>query len=351
MWKTAVRSDTPALILVRRGEENTMFRKNLFRRGMAALMSLMLIAAAPIVSHAATNIDNRVIISDTHPWLFLSGGDGESLETYQRTNLFKPARLERAAANIHNLKNDIAEATGAQFILMIVPGKESIYSEYMPADIPVMDNEGRTMQFIRYMHEHYPDVEIVYPYEEMMQAKEEYPGKVLYLESDNHWNFIGSFVGTRALLTRISLLTGASYQPEHRDFVETGHSSGIDLASMMGLQGDYWSTMYQTPAREYTILEETKDPATGDVIRHAAASEAGMRAEVPVNLYFIGDSFRHMMSQYLFEWAAKTTVVNRFYFNPDDMIAEKPNVVVYEMTDRHLGELTSLPGYNTAALN
>ena len=210
---------------------------------------------------------------------------------------------------------------------MIVPGKESIYSEYMPADIPVMDNEGRTMQFIRYMHEHYPDVEIVYPYEEMMQAKEEYPGKVLYLESDNHWNFIGSFVGTRALLTRIALLTGASYQPEHRDFVETGHSGGIDLASMMGLQGDYWSTMYQTPAREYTILEETKDPATGDVIRHAAASEAGMRAEVPVNLYFIGDSFRHMMSQYLFEWAAKTTVVNRFYFNPDDMTAVKWNTL------------------------
>ena len=104
VWKAAVRSDTPALILVRRGEENTMFRKNLFRRGMAALMSLVFITAAPIVSQAATNIDNRVIISDTHPWLFLSGGDGESLETYQRTNLFKPARLERAAANIHNLK-------------------------------------------------------------------------------------------------------------------------------------------------------------------------------------------------------------------------------------------------------
>ena len=205
------------------------------------------------------------------------------------------------------------------------------------------------MQFIRYMQEHYPDVEIVYPYEELMNAKEEYGGLPLYLEADTHWNPIGGFVGTRTLLEKISELTGAPYTAEHREFAYAGQGGGTDLATMGGLGSSYTSALYIPDVKDTFIVEAVPDRRTEDILRHTAISPDGNGGN-GVNLYVVGDSFRHMMSQYFFEWAGKTTVVNRFYFDPDDMIAQHPNVVVYEMVDRHLGELSNLPGYNTSSL-
>ena len=156
-------------------------------------------------------------------------------------------------------------------------------------------------------------------------------------------------MGVSASYTQGSSNTqGASYTPLHREFAAVGQSGELDLAHFVHLSGDYWSTTYETAMGSYNIVNMTTNQKKDDVIREAAVS--GEQTALPVNVYYVGDSFRYLLKPYLYENLAMTTVVNRFYLNPDDMLESHPDVVVYEMVDRHLGELSMLPGYNTAAL-
>jgi hypothetical protein len=329
------------------------------KRGAARVMAAAILSAAMTSAMGtetfAAAYQKTVVVQGTEkPWLFFDANDGQPMETYQRTNLFTEEEMKKIGGSIGSLAADL-NAEGIKFIFMIVPDKEEVYGpEYLPESYTVADNEGCTMQLIHYMNEQYPDIPIVYPLDEMNAAKDEFEGvESLYYKSDTHWNLAGAYVGTRALMEQISKdLDEGSSSPsqrglEKKTFVENGTYRG-DLQKMGGLGDDYTSIDYY-PAEGFTYENYDAVKLENDIPFRKTVS----RLENPVqgNVWVVGDSFRGGIAEYLAETMERTTIVNRYYFDPDTALQDHPDIFVYEIAERYLHQAGSIPGYNRVALN
>ena len=308
---------------------------------------------------------DTVILSDHHPWLFFCGNDGQPLETYQRTNLFSEEDLARVGENLHNLAQDL-DSVGTKFILFIPPMKEEVYSEWMPSSIPVEDNEGRSMQLVNYMREHFPEIPVVYPLEEELAAKEHYGEQSLYYEGDCHWNEIGSHVGMEALLSAVGELTGHPYEPQYKTFTVGEDRIAGDLQMLVELGDEYLSTTYvpeeMTPY-EITVQTAKTEEEFAQMVAAGQNPDIPVRkflmvkefaknpeARMPVRTFITGDSFMLGMVPYVFDAFPETEAYSRYYLDMDAVLEMKPEVFIYEIAERYVSELDIIPGYNTAAL-
>lgn len=290
----------------------------------------------------------KVILGTKKPWLFNCSNDGQPLETYKRTNLFSEEELQEIAENIDTLRSEVEEA-GMQFVLMIVPDKEQIYgTDYMPAKIKVEDVPLRTDQLIGYLAEQAPQVCVVYPADALRQVRHSWQGAdSVYYESDTHWNQAGAFVGAGELVKAIADRMDMEWQPPEKAFVKTEKSRG-DLQKMVRLGSGYDSQEYAPDRMGETAVLASVSDQNEEVIREERESlEEGC---LPVFVYLTGDSFRWNLSAYLQEAVSHSVISSRYYFDTEDLVMQEPDVFVYEIAERHLHELSVLPGYNTAAL-
>lgn len=290
----------------------------------------------------------KVILGTKKPWLFHCSNDGQSLETYKRTNRFSKEELADIAENVDTLRQELEEA-GIRFVLMISPDKEQIYgADYMPSHIRVEDGPTRTEQLIDYLAEEAPELCVVYPAEALRANRDSWQGAdSLYYESDTHWNQAGAYIGTQELMKAIAGQMGMEWQPAEKTFEPSGTKRG-DLQKMVKLGDSYDSQEYQAfPVGESAVLSSAADK-NGEIIREKRESRA--KNCLPVSVYVTADSFRWNLSRFLQEAAARTVITSRYYFDTEDLVMEEPDVFVYMIAERYLHELTMLPGYNTAAL-
>jgi len=289
-----------------------------------------------------------VILGTKKPWLFYCANDGQPLETYKRTNRFTDEELQEIAENISSLHDELEDA-GIKFVLMIAPDKEQIYGmDYMPPEISVASGPTRTEQFIDYMAEYAPEVCIVYPKEALIHAKHSFEGvDSIYYETDTHWNYAGAYVGTQELLKAVAGQVGKTWEEHPKTFERTSTCRG-DLQNQANLGEDYDSQEYMPVSMgEFESIKKITDQ-NEEVIWDS--SESHSPDCLPVSVYLTGDSFRWHIGFYLQEAAAKAVVTSRYYFDPEDLLMQEPEVFVYSIAERYLHELSILPGYNTMAL-
>lgn len=290
----------------------------------------------------------KVILGTKKPWLFHRSNDGQPLETYKRINLFTEEELQEITENVDTLRGEL-EDMGVQFVLMIVPDKEQIYGkDYMPDKFRVADGPLRTEQLLAYMAEKAPDVCAVYPAQTLKDARMSWQGAdSVYYESDTHWNQAGAFLGAQELLEAIAAQAGMSWQMPEKVFEKAGTSRG-DLQKMVKLGNAYDSQEYSAwPMGETEGIASIADQ-NGEIIWEERESRADGR--LPISVYLTGDSFRWNLSSYLQEAVSRSVISSRYYFDPEDLVMQEPDVFVYMIAERYLHELSVIPGYNTMAL-
>jgi hypothetical protein len=111
---------------------------------------------------------------------------------------------------------------------------------------------------------------------------------------------------------------------------------------------NYDSTEYLAVMQGTSEAQEVTTDPNDEVIReknHSTAQDA-----LPLKLYLTGDSFRWNLSPFLKEQVQDSVITSRYYFDTDDLVMEEPEVFVYMIAERYLHELTTIPGYNTMAL-
>lgn len=64
-------------------------------------------------------------------------------------------------------------AQGKEFVIFIAPNKERIYYEYMPAQYGLPADNYGALQIYNYLKSN-TDLKVVYPYAEIMDAKQKY---------------------------------------------------------------------------------------------------------------------------------------------------------------------------------
>ena len=128
------------------------------------------------------------VILGENGWLYYEGT--------VRDYLNLPTMTPRAAKNAaHSLKmlQDYAAEHGADFVLAVIPNKNSLYGENMPARFKPQEQQGNAELLSEALKAEGVNTADVYG----ALAK---TGKVLYQETDTHWTYEGALIGYRSIL-------------------------------------------------------------------------------------------------------------------------------------------------------
>ncbi len=256
-------------------------------------------------------IDSDQVLAGKGGWLFYKrADDGTSIQDYQGTSTFSDAKLSSITQALIRQRDTFA-ARGIRFVVMIVPNKEIIYSEYMPSTVYRTSEITRCDRLYEYIVNN-SDLEVVYPKRELLAAKSSCQ---VYYKYDTHWNFAGVYVGVQCLLrTLYGTYTDIS---EANIVLEHQNMSG-DLASLIGMTDKYCDDYY------YNFYVQDIDPAqrTDDT------------------LLIVGDSFSDLMVGELGYYFAGVDQVGVWTFKMSMLDTYQPDVVLWECAERYADRLS-----------
>lgn len=274
---------------------------------------------------------NTIIGQDA--WFFMTAE--HALEDYQGTARLTPEQLADTSARLWDLKNKL-EARGAKLIVLIVPNKQTIYSDKMPAEIAPLTPLNRLAQFYEENARSGPPV--LMDLRPLLTAGRE--TREVYARTDTHWNNYGAYLTYQAILQRLKPDFPALEIYPDSDFIfrEGTPVLGDLLANTGG----------NRQPENYLILETAFAP-------HYAFRELELgtdrqvtitwRSDAPQlpRLLMFHDSFGFELRFLLAEHFSKATFVPHFsgqqVWNTNWIEQENPDVVIIEFTERYLDAL------------
>ena len=275
--------------------------------------------------------DSRVAIGSDN-WLFYcSVADGDPIACYKGENLLSEDELSDIAANCIN-QRDYLDSLGKEFVIFIAPNKERMYSEHMPGRFGEPAENYMALQIVTYLREH-TDIRIVYPYDELMSTKASIE-EIIYYKTDTHWNSIGAYVGSRALLHELGVEMPALDSGEIT--IENRGSKSGDLAGFIGLAKslEFADSEYSIEGYDKHGYNNLNGDQNGVALR--SAENADKR-----RLYVFRDSFASAMIPYLGSQFNESCFRHYSSYSYDDFISYDPDIFVYETVERYVGRLAT----------
>ncbi len=197
------------------------------------------------------DVSDKVIFGKDN-WLFYCcKSDGAPVDSYRGEDLFTGVELRQIASNLVRTRDDLRKQ-GCEFVLFIAPNKERVYSEYMPDRFGAPADNYGVKQLVRFLRQR-TDLNVVYCCDEIMQARQDFPDLPLYFSNDTHWNEIGSYIGTRALMRAL----GVTLPALTRDMISPSERTGPDdLARLSHLKHLFpnnpcWDVTGGVPAEDF----------------------------------------------------------------------------------------------------
>lgn len=278
-----------------------------------------------------SSVDERVIIGK-NGWLFYNSvRDGDPIGDYQGTRMLTDEQLKKITDNLTKAEEILAWG-GVEFVLFILPNKERVYSEYMPDFYGEPAESCAINQLVDYLRAN-TDIRIVYPYEELMKAKEEVSGNILYHKSDTHWNNLGAYVGAQVLLKELGIdipeITNSKLTISP---IENTHA---DLAKMINLYGDIVDkeSNYEIVGYDTHDMVNEKWDFYSEIIYHSQNADSR-------KLYVYRDSFCNAISDYLGSQFDNSYMILNSEYSYENLIEQEPDIFVLEVVERYADILT-----------
>ena len=172
---------------------------NLYQcRKCAKLMTSDLIAKYVDTTYMAPQNVGGTLIGRFN-WLFYAGTN--FMDFYTGANILPESDMAKYAGKVNRLK-ELCDARGIVPMIMFMPNKEQVYSEYLPT-MEVVDNYKRTQRLTDYINAN-TQVKCFYPVEELKAADVYWQ---VYYKYDSHWNHMGAYVGLSTYYKNIGVET------------------------------------------------------------------------------------------------------------------------------------------------
>ncbi|MCI9358715.1 MAG: hypothetical protein HFH59_14550 [Lachnospiraceae bacterium] len=277
------------------------------------------------------NSSNENVVIGKDGWLFYCRkDDGDPIACYKAVDLFSQEELDLIMENLVKTQRFL-EDRNCEFILYIAPNKERIYYEKMPDYYGIPGKYNRVDQLVEFLKKN-TSIRIVYPYDDLMEIKDECPDLALYHQVDTHWNTAGGYIGGKALLQELGIIL-----PEINEesiILEKIPNDSADLADMLYMRKELNQEMdyeimgydnYQMSVDEYDFYGEYRFRCSGN------ADER--------RVLISRDSFCTAMSNVIGSQFKESRMINRASFSNDIVEEYKPDVFVYELVERYLPSL------------
>lgn len=271
-------------------------------------------------------------------WYFMSG---QELRTFSGTELFKEQELIDFKNELL-LRKQFVESHGAGFFFAIVPNKPNVYPEYMPDHIIKANDKGYGRQLLEYLEKN--GIPVIDLYTPLLEAK---PAGELYYRTDNHWNDLGAFVASNAILTEIHNMFPKVMPLDTGDYpVKKIEDKPGNIARFFSIENEVTEYNYiPIPRRGFKTKEEKLSayPAPEDfpyADQFSLIRSTGDE-ELPVIL-IIRDSFGEKPFPYIAEQSRRCIAIYdawHYGLNPEIIKGEKPDVVLYLVIESNLKDL------------
>jgi hypothetical protein len=272
---------------------------------------------------------SRVVLGKDD-WMFYTGD--QSVEAFRGLEALTEQDLHKWQVMLE-AKRDYLKQKGIQYLFVIAPNKESIYSDYWPPRLNRVQPLTRMDQLVEYMKQH-SDLEILDLRPALRAARgEDSPGNYLYFPLGTHWNGRGSYVSYREIIDRL----GRSLPP-----LRAPDTSELVYSEMMGV-GDSWAqNMYiadllpqledsytpREPRRAHVVL----DTSWGSGRKHwFEVDDPSLPRAVMFN-----DSFGAYIDELMAEHFSRLTSFWQYQFDPRVVADERPDVVIELFVERAL---------------
>lgn len=313
-------------VLAASGRSPTAFSSSgLFSRDLVGLFSALRRSAGDRV------FDQAVI--GREGWIYLA--DKPSMQDYQHTVGLRTGMLESLQMQLDRF-SAVLKDKEITLVVVITPDKSSIYPQYMPREIPVLNQSSRLDDFVAFMKAQ-GSTRIVDLRAALMQASAK---QQLYYKTDTHWTDLGAYYAYAEIMNALSEDYPILKPRPLSDFeYRTGPSSTMDLSRVMGLWSLQEESVQLVPRfQNQTLTINFPLSAFQDMW-----FTTNTNPDLPRLLVF-RDSFYFSLAKFIEPHFSRTTVLhyNRLGENAtlDDWVrATSPDVVIVETLERSLEQI------------
>lgn len=264
-------------------------------------------------------IEQNGVVFGEGDWLFYSNDN--SLDFYRGTNLPSPDKLQQYVERA-TLISEYFKSQGKDFVVMVSPNKEQIYSEHMPNGIKVQSQVKRLDMINEYFAEN-SDVKFLYPKQALLDAKQSYQ---VYYKQDTHWSRAGAYIGAMELLDLINVPRG-----------------DVSMTAFDSYKADLAKMLLQAPIKDIDYICDYRAEVNLDVDFDDEVFSCKTDNPNGRKLFLIGDSFRENMVEVISKEFCESTLIHRSKFNEDYNYFERQiseaDVVVFQVVERYESKL------------
>lgn len=235
------------------------------------------------------------VIKGKNGWLFLSRENGVNLLKYYFSfNNFNDHDMQMFKKNLVRRKN-WAESLGCSFLYVIVPNKQTVYPEMMPAGADIKPCISMLESFIDYFNkkgvDFVPDL-----LKKFVNVKKR---RILYQKTDTHWNQFGAYIAYKMIVRSLSEISRISIKPDRLimfRLIEKEQNGG-DLSRMLSLDKKIFRDKILLMERIKPVNFKRSEIKSGSV-NGSIITDENIDAKFPPIL-FIHDSFGEYLKKYL----------------------------------------------------
>jgi hypothetical protein len=261
-------------------------------------------------------------------WLYyVNQEDGDPVSNYEGRDLLTEAQLKQIAENLETAQNYFKERD-IEFVLFIAPNKERVCYDNLPDYFGRPAENYGTQQIVDYLRRN-TDIEVVYPIDELMEARKKLGREVnLYHPTDAHWNDLGAYIGTTALLKQLGINL-PSYDSSKVTITKSKDTPG-DCAGILNL-----TTMID-PGDNYSVQGYTGNDMVTDEWDYFKIFRYHTHYADTRKIMIRRDSFCSAMAPVIGSQFRESVMVHNFADYSRDMVdREKPDIYVLETVERY----------------
>ncbi|MFK7926211.1 MAG: hypothetical protein AB8H47_29955 [Bacteroidia bacterium] len=279
---------------------------------------------------------SRKILIGQGDWFFLWSDQMDIDPLEQRLGLSQLSRLQMQELVLQYQQRAFWSAQrNSQYLLVLAPNKASIYGEYLPSRLSLSEATFLDSLSTALQNAAIPVLDLRPP---LNAAKSK---GLLYYRHDTHWNHLGSWVGTQAVLQKLEMPP----LPHDIDQFDSRLQIGGDQLRMARLsQGDYFDVDYKHKADPIDYQTSAAPLGVANDLPYYSQNDSGPK------LLLLHDSFGHYMRDWMSYSSQELLALWAWgEFRPEIANAFKPEIIVDEVIERNLAKV--FPGNPAALIN
>ena len=281
-----------------------------------------------MVRYLHTSPSKDVILGDADYWYY-SGRYMATCSLDDGTRLLSDKRKAEILKELER-RDGIARSLGVEFRFYVVPDKQAIYREYLPAFVKRLPNVDPTADLVAYVKAN-SSVKIHYLIEDLERAKAD--GK-LYAQYDSHWTLIGALAGANTILRDSPGKAGDRSLRLDTFNVAFQADGGGNLLGLANLKLKLFENLpvlsAKQPPRSKDASIDRYFPVSKkyhDLLWTTKATEIHDR-KLPTAV-FTSDSFGNYVWPYLSEGFRRILFLRQPFFDEEVLAAERPNYLIH----------------------